>query len=217
LKLSPNDPQLHYNLGLALKLKDDLSAAIPELETAAKLDPSAPDPPFTLGILYMQQGRFDDAAQQLNAALKLRPENSDGWAELGSVYHQQKKLPEAVAALEQAIRLSPRTPGPHITLAGVLAEQGNQPEAAAERKTAASLTRVAINHQRATFATNSGNLLLEKGQIADAIARYQEALSNDPNFADAHRQLAVALDRSGRKAEAEAERKKATDLESPQP
>jgi protein O-GlcNAc transferase len=153
----------------------------------------------------------------LNAALKLRPENSDGWAELGSVYHQQKKLPEAVSVLEQAIRLSPRTPGPHITLAGVLAEQGNQPEAAAERKTAASLNRVAINHQRATFATNSGNLLLEKGQIADAIARYQEALSNDPNFADAHRQLAVALDRSGRKAEADAERKKATDLESPQP
>jgi Tfp pilus assembly protein PilF len=41
-------------------------------------------------------------------------------------------------------------------------------------------------------------MLLEKGQIADAISRYQEALANDPNFADAHRQLAVALERSGR-------------------
>jgi Flp pilus assembly protein TadD len=70
---------------------------------------------------------------------------------------------------------------------------------------------VAVNHQRATFATNSGNMLLEKGQIADAITRYQEALSDDPNFADAHRQLAVALERSGRTAEAEAERKKATE------
>jgi tetratricopeptide (TPR) repeat protein len=70
-----------------------------------------------------------------------------------------------------------------------------QTEAAAERKTAADLTRVAVNHQRATFATNSGNTLLEKGQIADAITRYQEALSNDPKFADAHRQLALALDR----------------------
>jgi hypothetical protein len=63
------------------------------------------------------------------------------------------------------IRFSPRMPGPHITLAGVLAEQGKQPEAAAERKTAADLTRVAVNHQRATFATNSGKMLLEKGQI----------------------------------------------------
>jgi cytochrome c-type biogenesis protein CcmH/NrfG len=169
----------------------------PELETAAKLDPSAPDPPFTLGILYMQQGRFDDAAQQLNAALRLRPENSDGWTVLGSVYHQEKKLPEAVSALQEANRLSPRMPGPHITLAGVFSEKGKQTGAASERKTAADFTRVVVNHQRATFATNSGNLLLEKGQIAAA-----------------HRQLALALDRSGRKAEAEAERKKATELES---
>jgi Flp pilus assembly protein TadD len=98
----------------------------------------------------------------------------------------------------------------------VLAQQGKQPEAAAERKTAADLTRVAVNHQRATFATNSGNMLLEKGQIADAISRYQDALANDPNFSDAHRQLATALERSGRTAEAEVERKKAADLESPQ-
>jgi Flp pilus assembly protein TadD len=165
----------------------------------------------------MQQGRSDDAARQLDAALKLRPQNSDGWAVLGSVYQQQNKLQEAEAALQQAIRLSPQMPGPHITLAGVLAQEGKQPEAAAERKTAAELTRVAVNHQRATFATNTGNMLLEKGQIADAIARYQEALVNDPNFAEAHRQLAIALARSGRTAEAEIERKKAHDLNSPQP
>jgi protein O-GlcNAc transferase len=217
LKLSPSDPQLHYNLGLALKLKDDLSGAIPELETAAKLDPGAPDPPFTLGILYMQQGRFDEAAQQLNTALKLRPENSDGWAVLGSVYRQQNKLPEAAAALQEAIRLAPQMPGPHITLAGVFAQQGKQPEAAAERKTAADLTRVAVNHQRATFATNTGNMLLEKGQIVDAIARYHEALADDPNFAEAHRQLAIALAREGQTSEAETERKKAVDIEPPQP
>ncbi len=105
-------------------------------------------------------------------------------------------------------------PGPHITLAGVFSEQGKQTEAAAERKTAAELTRVAVNHQRATFATNSGDLLLEKGQIADAITRNQEASSNDPNLAKAQRQLSLALDRSGREAEAEAKCKKATDLES---
>jgi tetratricopeptide (TPR) repeat protein len=165
----------------------------------------------------MQQGRFDEAAQQLNTALKLRPENSDGWAVLGSVYRQQNKLPEAVSALQEAIRLAPQMPAPHVTLASLLAEQGKQPEAAAERKAAAALTRVAINHQRAAFASNTGNMLLEKGQISDAIARYQEALVADPNFAEAHRQLAVALAREGRTAEALTERKTADDLEPPQP
>jgi len=213
LKLNPDDPQLHYNLGLAYKLKDDIPGALPELETAAKLDPNAPDPPFTLGIVYMQQGRFADAIAQLRRALELRPENGDGWALLGSVYHQNHQLPESVEALNEAIRLSPGLPGPHITLAGVLAEEGKQEQASSERKTAASLTRVAVNHQRATFATNTGNMLMAKGQVADAVARYREAVSSDPNDAEAHRGLAIALARQGLSVEAESERAKADALE----
>jgi len=34
LKLSPDSPQLHYNLGAAYKIEDDAAHAIPELETA---------------------------------------------------------------------------------------------------------------------------------------------------------------------------------------
>ena len=60
-------------------------------------------------------------------------------------------------------------------------------------------------------------MLLELGQFADAISRYQEAVANDPNFAVAHRQLTVALERSGRAAEAGVERKKAAELDPPQP
>jgi len=79
------------------------------------------------------------------------------------------------------------------------------------------LERVVMNRQRATVSTNSGNSLLQKGQIADAIERYQEALNDDPNYAEAHRGLANALDRQGKKAEAAAERRKADELEKSQP
>jgi protein O-GlcNAc transferase len=217
LLLIPDSSQLHYDLGLALKLKDDLPNSISELETAARLDANSPDAPYTLGILYMQAGRFDDAVANLRSALRLRPENGDGWAILGSVYKQQNNYSDATHALQEAIRLLPDQPGPHITLAGVLQEQGKQAEAAAERKKGADLTRRAVNHQRATFATNTGNMLMQKGQIADAIARYQDAVGNDPGYADAHRQLALALDRQGRTAEAEVERKKADELSAAHP
>ncbi|MGC1299355.1 MAG: tetratricopeptide repeat protein, partial [Alloacidobacterium sp.] len=214
---APENPQLHYNLGLAFKLKDDLPHAITELESAARLDETSPDPPYTLGILYMQQGRFDDAAAQLRTALERRPENGDGWAILGSVYKQQAKYDEAATALRKAIELLPNQPGTHITLAGILQAQGKKDEAAAERKTAADLTRVAVNRQRATFATNTGNLLLQKGQIADAIDRYQDAINSDPTYADAHTQLAAAYERQGRASDAAAERAKAAALESSHP
>jgi protein O-GlcNAc transferase len=77
------------------------------------------------------------------------------------------------------------------------------------------LTRVAVNRQRATFATNTGNMLLAKGQVADALSQFQDAVDSDPDYADAHSGLATALARQGRTAEAAAEREKAAALEKP--
>jgi protein O-GlcNAc transferase len=217
LALSPDAYELHYNLGLALKLKDDVADAEVELKQAAKLNPQSPDPPFTLGILKMQTGHFNEAAEQLKLTLQLRPNNADAWAILGSVYKQQNDLANAANALREAIKLMPNQPGTHITLAGVLAEQGQRVEATAERKIAADLTRAATNRQRATFAVNSGNLLMQQGKISDAIERYQDAVTSDPTYIDGHRGLADALARAGRSAEAEAERQKIAQLEKPQP
>jgi protein O-GlcNAc transferase len=115
--------------------------------------------------------------------------------------------------LQKAIELMPDQPGPHITLAAVLAEQGKTAEAAAERKKAADLSRTAAYRQRATFAANTGNALLLKGQITDAIERYQEAVSSDPTYIEGHRGLAAALARAGRTSEAETEKQKAVELE----
>jgi protein O-GlcNAc transferase len=111
----------------------------------------------------------------------------------------------------------PNQPGPHITLASILAQQGRIADAAAERKKAADLARIAVNRQRATFAANTGSALLLKGQITDAIERYQESASSDPTYVEAHRGLAAALDRAGRTAEADAERQKAAQLDQAQP
>lgn len=217
LAVTPDNPQLHYNLGLALKLKDDLPDAVKELEEAARLDPESPDAPYTLGILYMQTGRFDEAVKNLTQSLERRPGNGDGWAVLGSVYRQQGKNEDAANALRKAIDLLPNQPGPHITLASVLQDEGKKDEAVVERKKAADLTRVAVNRQRAQFATNAANSYLEKGQIADAVTHYQDAINSDPTFAEAHRQLAIAYEREGRAADAANERAVAAKLETQHP
>ncbi len=240
IALDPNDPQLHYDLGLAYKFKDRPEEAIAELSRAGQMDPNLQDPPYTLGILYMQLGRLDEAVVQLRKAVALRPENGDAWAILGSTLKQDSRLPEAAEALEKAIPLLPGQPGPRVTLAGVLAEQaGNlntqveaaeaagdqkkaealrtemkqlRSQAADYRKEAAVLAQGAVSRQRASFALNAGNQLMLRGQIADAIARYQESVSADPTFAEAHTQLAIAYERQGRADEAAAERAKAADL-----
>ena len=240
LALDPNDPQLHYDLGLAYKFKDRFNDAIAELNQAGKMDPTLQDPPYTLGILLMQMGRLDDAVVELKKAVALRPENGDAWAILGSTLKQDSRLPEATEALKKAISLLPAQPGPRVTLASVLAEEaanlatqaqtaenaGDAQKAAALRtqmkglrdqtvelrRESAALTQGAVNRQRATFAMNAGNQLMLRGQIADAIARYQESIAADPTFAEPHSQLAIAYERQGRTDEAAAEHAKVEEL-----
>ena len=240
LGLDPNDPQLHYDLGLAYKLKDRMDEAIVELKKAGEMDPALEDPPYTLGILYMQLGKLDEAVTELKKTVALRPDDGNAWAILGSTLKQDNRLDEAREALEKAIPLQPGQPGPLVTLAGVLSDQAAgiasqadaaeaagdpgkaeglrgdaarlRGEAARYRKESAQLSRAAVDRQRANFALNAGNQLLVKGQIADAIARYQESIAADATFADPHRQLAVAYDRQGRAQEAAAERAHAEEL-----
>jgi tetratricopeptide (TPR) repeat protein len=188
----------------------------------------------------MQMGKLDDAVVELKKAVALRPENGDAWAILGSTLKQASRLPEAAEALRRAIPLLPGQPGPRVTLAGVLAEEaanvatqadaaeaGGDAKKAADlreqmkdlrtqsadlRREAAELSRNAVNRQKANFALNAGNQLMMRGQIADAIARYQESIAADPTFADPHGQLAIAYERQGRPQDATAERAKAAKL-----
>jgi protein O-GlcNAc transferase len=198
------------------------------------------DPPYTLGILYMQTGKLDEAVVELKKAVALKPDNGDAWAILGSTLKQNSQLDDAADALRKAIPLLPAQPGPRITLAGVLAEQAAtlaqqanaadvagdkqkaeqlqsqmkelRGQAAEYRRQAADLSRAAVSRQRANFALNAGNQLMLRGQIADAIARYQESIAADPTFAEPHMQLAIAYQRQGRVQDAAAERTKAKDL-----
>jgi tetratricopeptide (TPR) repeat protein len=84
--------------------------------------------------------------------------------------------------------------------------------AAEYRRQGADLARSAVSRQKANFAMNAGNQLMLRGQIADAVVRYQEAIAADPSFADPHSQLANAFERQGRAEDAAAERAKATGL-----
>jgi tetratricopeptide (TPR) repeat protein len=188
----------------------------------------------------MQLGRLDEAVVELKKAVALRPENGDAWAILGSTLKQDSRLPEAAEALKKAIPLLPGQPGPRVTLAGVLAEQaaalgtqaetaeaagdqrkaaqlraemkGLRDQAADYRREGAVLARGAVSRQRANFAMNAGNQLMLRGQIADAISRYQESVAADPTFPEPHIQLAVAYERQGRADEAAAERARAAEL-----
>jgi Tfp pilus assembly protein PilF len=85
----------------------------------------------------------------------------------------------------------------------------NKPsEAVAERKAAADLMRHNMNRQRAEVATNAGNSLLKRGDLAGAAVQFKDALSFDAAYAGAHLGLAQVYEAQGNTAGAAEERQK---------
>jgi len=213
LIMAPNDASLHYDLGLALKLKDNLPAAITEMNKAIELDAKLVDPHYTLGIILWQQGEFPSSVEQLRKALELKPDYAEAYYTLGTVLKQMNQLPEAAQALREAIRLQPQFAGAHTTLAAVLRQMGDAAGAQAESQLGDVLVKQKIGLQAATFDTNSGKRMLDVGDLDGAISQFRNAIRASPSYAPAHYQLATALSRKGEKTEAAEEFKKAAELD----
>lgn len=168
---------------------------------------------YTLGVTLWQKGDFPAAAEQLQHAAQIKPDYAEAYYMLGTVLKQMNKLPEAARALQEAIRLQPDLLGAHTNLATVLRQMGDTSGAEAESHIAEQLSKQKTSLQAATFATNSGDHLLNAGDIDGAISQYRNAIQLAPGYAPAHHQLAIALSRKGKANEATLEFKKASELD----
>lgn len=120
-------------------------------------------------------------------------------------------LDEAEACFGEALRTAADDRGRALALnklALVALARGDRPAAQAQLDAALS-----------TFAgcvpaiVNAGNLLLEEGDLAGAIARFEAAIALDPDYPEAHHNLGVAFRRAGRRSDAVRELRRATGLE----
>ena len=62
IALVPESAEAHYNLGLALKYKDQFDEPVGELRKAIALQPSLQEAHYTLGVILLQQSKLGEAA-----------------------------------------------------------------------------------------------------------------------------------------------------------
>ena len=74
LKLKPDYPDAHYNLGVTLQEQDDLDAAISSYQQAIKFKPIYPEAYNNLGNTFKKQGNFKAAISSYQQAIKLKPD-----------------------------------------------------------------------------------------------------------------------------------------------
>lgn len=68
-------PEAHFQQGLALGLKQDMSAAAAAFEKATQLDPSWADAHYYAGIAYSKIKRIDQTALHFDTFLRLAPQS----------------------------------------------------------------------------------------------------------------------------------------------
>ena len=183
--LAPDDPALHYNLGLVLSKLDRHEEAVAGFRSALKLQPDHAQALFGLGNALHKLGQLDVAIETYRRLLSVKQNFAEAHLNLGNVFKQQGKLDEAITCYRRALELSPNSAPAHNNLGAVLADRQNLAEAQACYERALA---IAPNHVEAHV--NFATLLLMQGHEAEAHARLLRAIELDPRHAKAHYNLA---------------------------
>ncbi len=200
LRIEPNNPEAHNNLGVALQRLGRLDEAAQEHREALRLFPNYAEALNNLGIVAEQQGRLEEAVAHYTAAITLQPRERkrvEAYHNLGSALQKLGRYDEAMAQIEHALRINPNYADARDNLATTLLRAGRADEAIAQYKEA-----IRLKPGYAEAHNNLGTVLAKAGRLEEAIAEFNETIRLKPDAALTHVNLADALRRLGRRDEA---------------
>lgn len=159
--------------------------ALTMIQTAVDLSPEDPDNLLWLGTVQMRNRRYEEATASFEKAIKLRPKSVRARTDLARGYIQMGRSDAAVKVLRTAFQMNPKAVEPGIMLALILLKQGKYDD---------SLSIANEVAKRAPEHPAGFNLMASaqwaKGDEASARKNLQHAISVDPSYMSAHRNLA---------------------------
>jgi Flp pilus assembly protein TadD len=130
--LSPEQEDLHYNLGIALARQGKVDEAKKHYEKALELFPDYAEAQNNLGNLLLSQNKMDEAIALFRKAIQNSPENPSFRNNLGTALARQQMVAEATAEFQEAVRLAPDYVEARVNLANAFLATGRPDEAVAQ-------------------------------------------------------------------------------------
>ena len=195
IRLFPDNPEAHNNLGVAYQRMGRLADAEKEHREALRLLPSYAEPYNNLGIVAEQQGRIDEAVGYYRTALRLQPREgnrAEVHYSLGSALRKLGQTDEAVKQYREATRLKPGFAEAHNNLGTVLVAAGRLDEALA-----AFSETIRLKPDEALPHINMADALRRLNRRDEAIASLRTAIALQPDLAFAHYSLGNLLYETG--------------------
>jgi tetratricopeptide (TPR) repeat protein len=141
-----------------------------------------------LGRLLYFNAEFDAAAEQFNLLLRFRPDSSYLHSNLGDVLRAQQHCEDASKQYREALRLQPDLFVAHHNLATCLLITHKLDDAIEQYQQMLELDypkNYVTPAMLGTTRTMLGAAFLEKGNISDAMAQFQQVLTEQPENAKA--------------------------------
>jgi Tfp pilus assembly protein PilF len=228
-------------LGVALRAKQQLDAAIQQYRIAIDLDPKLALAHNNLGVALRAKQQLDAAIQQYRIAIDLDAKYASPHINLGNALRAKQQLDAAIQEYRVAIELDPKDATPHNGLGNALRAKQQLGAAIQEYRRAIDLdpklapahnnlglaladqqqldaaiqefrTAIELDPKYAQAHNNLGNALAEKQQLDAAIEEFRKAINLDPEYATPHGALGAALLRLGHLAEAREANRRCLDL-----
>ena len=163
----------------------DLHSAIDWYQKAVTSDPTSADAHTSLGFALKEQGKLEAAQSALHKASSLKPDAFDPLYLLGQTCNDLRQFETAAEYFEKALALQPA----FESLYGELCHALFQIKAV-ERARGIIATGIERYPENASFHFFLGNLFSYLEQWPEATACYTTVLMLNPNFTQAHTNLA---------------------------
>jgi len=186
----------HLNVAVALSQKNQETEARHHFDEVLRLQPNLADAHAALATGLRRWGRPAEALPHARRAVQLKPERSRFRHTLAIILEDLGRKDEAIVQLRKAVELSPRLANAQYGLGVLLQEKGRTDEALEHYQAALD-----ANPDLADLYAPTATLSAQKGDLAGAVRLYEEALRREPK-ASVHCNLAITLERLGRREEA---------------
>ncbi len=184
---APHSALAQMNLGSALQQIGRLEEAADRFARSIALAPDLAPAHKNLGVTTQQLGRFDEAATHYRRALTLVPDDPDVLTNLGVALTRQGQVAAALVVHDRAVMVAPHQAASWLNRGTTLQALGQLEDARASFARAQTIEPGPKPH------TALGSIAAEQGDFSQAMVEHERAVSCDPDFGDAHWNLALAL------------------------
>jgi tetratricopeptide (TPR) repeat protein len=161
--VEPMNSVAHLGLGAEDYNDGVLKSAGEHFQAALQVVPQSADAHYNMAMVLARQGRIDEAIEHYQTTLKLRPAYASAAYNCGLLLREAGRTEEAMAQFRYAVTVDPKHARARAALEEASLSQANP------RKLAQSEFSAAV-------------ALMQRGQTAEALPHFREALQQQPDW-----------------------------------